>query len=134
VIALESGASVAEVPEPEVADHSVSAAEARDGEREPDVHEQADGVVEQANAAPAEKPTTITTKSGSTRLGSGQLRDMVLQLLRDNPDEDFTPSAIGRRLERSSGAVSNACDRLQVGGAVVQTSEKPRKFRIASRS
>jgi hypothetical protein len=57
---------------------------------------------------------------------------MVLQFLRDHSGEDFSPSAIGKVLARSSGAISNACDRLQAGGAVVRTSDKPRKFRIVT--
>src|SRR5262249_9217902 len=117
--------------EPEGTADSVSAAVTRDEEPEPDEREPADGV-ETPNVASAEKPATTTTKSSTARLGSGQLRDMVLQLLRDHPNEDFTPSAIGKRLDRSSGAVSNACDRLQMDGAVVQSNDKPRKFRLAS--
>jgi hypothetical protein len=79
------------------------------------------------------KPATAPkTDAGTSRLGSGQLRDMVLKHLRDHPDEDFSPSAMGKALARSSGAISNACDRLQADGAVTQTSDKPRKFRIAT--
>jgi hypothetical protein len=57
---------------------------------------------------------------------------MVLQILRDRPDEDLSPSAIGKLLDRSSGAISNACDRLQADGTVARTSDKPRKFRFAA--
>jgi hypothetical protein len=79
------------------------------------------------------KPTAAAAKTdaGTSRLGSGQLREMVLQFLREHPGEDFSPSAMGKALARSSGAVSNACDRLQADRAVVRTSDKPRKFRIA---
>lgn len=96
---------------------------------------------EKGEPAPRRKPrsgartgksaTAPKTDAGTSRLGSGQLRDMVLQFLRDRPGEDFSPSAMGKALARSSGAISNACDRLHADGAVVRTSDKPRKFRIA---
>jgi len=102
-----------------------------------------DGTVQEEKGEPAqrrkarssartEKPATAPkTDAGTSRLGSGQLRDMVLQFLRDHGGEDFSPSAMGKALARSSGAISNACDRLQADGAVLRTSDKPRKFRIA---
>ena len=131
---------VTEAPEPVVPeDDAVSAEEAPADEREPDGHGPADdardakGGVEGAGAAPAAKPAkTTTTKSGEARLGSGQLREMVLGHLRGHPDEEFSPSAIAKVLARSSGAVANACDTLLVAKAVVQTNEKPRRFRIAA--
>jgi DNA-binding transcriptional MocR family regulator len=144
VAAPEVGASadeVTEAPEPAVADDdAVSAEEAPDGEREPDdghdpvadAGEPEDGV-EDASAAPAPKPAkTTTTKSGEARLGSGQLREMVLAHLRGHSDEEFSPSAIAKVLARSSGAVANCCDSLLIAKAVVQTNEKPRRFRIAA--
>ena len=143
VTAPQVGASedeVTEAPEPAVADDdAVSAEEAPGDEREPDAHDPADDArdaedgVERAGAAPAAKPAkTTTTKSGEARLGSGQLREMVLAHLRGHPDEEFTPSAIAKVLTRSSGAVANACDSLLVAKTVVQTNEKPRRFRIAA--
>ena len=134
-----SEAEVTEAPEPAVADDAVSAEESLADEREPDAPDPADdardaeGGVGRAGAAPAAKPTkTTTTKSGEARLGSGQLREMVLAHLRGHPDEEFSPSAIAKVLARSSGAVANACDTLLVAKAVVQTNEKPRRFRIAA--
>jgi DNA-binding transcriptional MocR family regulator len=143
VAAPEVGASadeVTEAPEPAAADDdAVSAEEAPDGEREPDGHdpvadagEPEDGV-EDAGAAPAAKPAkNTTTKSGEARLGSGQLREMVLAHLRGHPDEEFSPSAIAKVLARSSGAVANCCDSLLMAKAVVQTNDQPRRFRIAA--
>jgi DNA-binding MarR family transcriptional regulator len=101
------------------------------------------GTVEEEKGQPAQRPkarssartgkpaTAPKTDAGTSRLGSGQLRNMVLQFLRDHGGEDFSPSAMGKALARSSGAISNACDRLQADGAVLRTSDKPRKFRIA---
>jgi DNA-binding transcriptional MocR family regulator len=126
-----SGGEVTEAPEPAVVDDTVSAEEARDGEPEPDAHEPTD-VVEHAGTAQAAKPAKTTTKSGEARLGSGQLREMVAAHLRSHPDDEFTPSAIAKVLARSSGAVANACDSLLVASVVVQTNEKPRRFRIAA--
>ncbi len=135
VIPPEAGASaneVTEAAEPGAPDDTVPAEEKPDGEPQHDERESADGVEDTAAAPPAAKPATTTTDSGKARLGSGQLRDMVLQVLRDQPDQDFSPSAMGKLLDRSSGAISNACDRLQADGAIVRTSDKPRKFRIAA--
>ena len=142
VAAPEVGASadkVTEAPEPATADDdAVSAEEAPDGVREPDGHDpvadagEPEHGVEDSGAAPAAKPAkTTTTKSGEARLGSGQLREMVLAHLRGHSDEEFSPSAIAKVLARSSGAVANCCDSLLMAKAVVQTNEKPRRFRIA---
>jgi len=146
-VPLEAGASpdaVTEPDEPVALEHAIRADEEPDGEPEPNARESTDAAEQPVAVAPAPKPARArrpaketkpaeaATDAGKARLGSGQLRDMVLRLLRDHPDEDFSPSAMGKRLDRSSGAISNACDRLQANGAVVRTSDKPRKFRIAA--
>ena len=130
--AIPSGASASEgeateVAEPGAPEDTVMFAE----KPEDDGRESADGV-EDVSSAPAPEPASTKTDTGKARLGSGQLRDMVLQVLRDYPDQDFSPSAMGKLLDRSSGAISNACDRLQADGAVMQTSDKPRRFRLAA--
>ena len=66
------------------------------------------------------------------RLGSGQLREMVLNHLRAHPDQEFTPSTMGKLLTRSSGAISNACESLLAFGLISRTSEKPRRYRFAA--
>lgn len=66
------------------------------------------------------------------RLAPGALRGMVEDYLRDHSTEAFGPAAIGRVLGRSSGAVANALDRLTEHGVVVQTSQAPRRYRIAA--
>jgi len=65
---------------------------------------------------------------GKARLPGGRLREMVLDHLRSRPTEELTPFVIGRELVRSSGAVANACDRLLGDKAIVETSQKPRRF------
>lgn len=88
-------------------------------------------------------PTTVTGPAGGdspaapanaatkVRLPGGKLREMVLDHLRAHPGEEFTPFMLGRHLGHSSGAVANACDRLVANGAVLETSQKPRRFRFA---
>ena len=56
---------------------------------------------------------------------------MVLDHLRSHPTEELTPFVIGRELGRSSGAVANACDRLLADNVILETSQKPRRFRFA---
>jgi hypothetical protein len=82
--------------------------------------------------ANGDAPTETHDSGSGTRLGAGQLRDMVLNHLREHPDEDFTPSAMGKALARSAGAIFNACQRLMADGAIVQTSEKPCRYRVAT--
>jgi len=91
---------------------------------------------------PAELPTTSVTPTsadatmpdgktapGQTRrLGKGALRGMVEDYLTEHPGEQFSPSAIGRALQRSSGAVTNALNKLVANGYAVQTQDKPKRF------
>ena len=58
----------------------------------------------------------------------GQLRDLVDAHLLAHPGTDFTPHQIGRVLDRSSGGVANALDRLTALGRAHLTSEKPRRY------
>jgi hypothetical protein len=76
---------------------------------------------------PSDAPAAV---GGKTRLPGGRLREMVLDHLRSHPSEELTPFVIGRELGRSSGAVANACDRLLADRAIVETSQKPRRFRF----
>ncbi len=70
-------------------------------------------------------------KAGLDRLANGQLPVIVLNHLREHPDQEFTPSALGKALARSSGAIFKACRRLVDDGAAIQTSEEPRRYRFA---
>ena len=76
-------------------------------------------------------PDTPPADGGKARLPGGRLREMVLDHLRSYPTEELTPFVIGRELGRSSGAVANACDRLLADNVILETSQKPRRFRVA---
>jgi biotin operon repressor len=94
----------------------------------------AEGLTVQAASVPGggEAPeTAVRVKTESARLRPGALREMVVAYLREHSDEDLSPSALGRALARSSGAVANACDRLVADGVITQASDRPRRYRWA---
>jgi hypothetical protein len=65
-------------------------------------------------------------------LAPGALRGKVEDYLRDHPGEEFGPTAIAKALSgKSSGAVSNALDKLVADGVAVKTKESPRRFALA---
>ncbi|MEU4574620.1 hypothetical protein [Nonomuraea sp. NPDC023979] len=66
---------------------------------------------------------------GSVRTGG--LRDLVHAHLIEFPDKDFTPYEIAKVINRSSGAVANALDRLVNLDEAVLTCERPRRFGLA---
>lgn len=66
----------------------------------------------------------------TVRLGKGALRGMVEDFLRANPGKEFSPNAIGKALDRSSGAVFNALVKLVGDGYAVQTQDKPKRFAL----
>ncbi|MFD2415362.1 MarR family transcriptional regulator [Amycolatopsis pigmentata] len=76
--------------------------------------------------------TDNNTREKAPRLAPGALRGMVEDYLRDHPTEEFGPAAIGKALDRSSGAVANALSLLTERGVAVQTSQAPRRYRIAA--
>jgi hypothetical protein len=84
-----------------------------------------------AGPAGSDSPAAPANASKKVRLPGGKLREMVLDHLRGHPDEEFTPFVLGRHLGHSSGAVANVCDRLVANGTVLETSQKPRRFRFA---
>jgi hypothetical protein len=96
-------------------------------------------VPDQAETGPADEGTTDgdTAKDGvgaekSARLAPGGLRGMVEDYLRDHPGEEFGPTAIAKALGgKSSGAVSNALDKLVEATTVVKTKESPKRFALA---
>jgi hypothetical protein len=70
---------------------------------------------------------------GSVRLGKGELAAMVAVYLAEHPGE-HSPSAIAKALGgRSAGAIGNALGRLVEAGGAVQTSDRPRRYRVAAR-
>ncbi|WP_410630960.1 hypothetical protein [Amycolatopsis sp. cmx-4-83] len=62
------------------------------------------------------------------RLPKGALYDMVLKFLKAHPGEEFGPAKIGTELVKSSGAVSNALEKLVIKGLATKTSEAPKRF------
>ncbi|MGW0734478.1 MarR family transcriptional regulator [Streptomyces sp. NPDC002851] len=74
----------------------------------------------------------VPVPGGKTRLAPGALRDMVIDHLKAHPGEAFTATRIGRVLERSSGAVANALDKLVRQGIAERVTERPRTYRMAA--
>lgn len=62
------------------------------------------------------------------RLGKGALRGLVEDYLAEHPGEQLSPTAIAKALNRSSGAVANALDRLVTDGYALQIQDQPRRF------
>ena len=98
------------------------------------------GATDQAETEPANDSAATdgdTAKDGvgdekPARLAPGGLRGMVEDYLRDHPGEEFGPTAIARALGgKSSGAVSNALDKLVEDKTAVKTKESPRRFALA---
>jgi predicted transcriptional regulator len=79
---------------------------------------------------PDDQPTDDQPEK-SQRLAPGALRGMVEDYLRDNSG-DFSPNAIGKALNRSSGAVHNALEKLVESGYAVRNSDKPKKYSLAA--
>ena len=75
--------------------------------------------------------STNDDKPKASRLAKGALRGMVEDFLRDHAGQDFSPSAIGKNLNRSAGAVHNALEKLVNAGYAVRTSDRPKRFRMA---
>ena len=71
--------------------------------------------------------------SGTVRLKSGALQGLVEDYLTEHPGE-HSPTAVGKAIARSSGAVANALDRMVASGWAVRTCDKPKRYRIAEGS
>jgi hypothetical protein len=104
--------------------------DATDPKTEPIVAEE----TETADDGAATDADTATDSGGGdkARLASGALRGMVEDYLRDHPGDQFGPTAIANALGgKSSGAVSNALDKLVEDKTAVKTQDKPRRFALA---
>jgi len=66
------------------------------------------------------------------RLGRGALGTLVRDYLAARPGEAFGPTAVGKALGRSQGAVSNSLAAMAARGEVELVGDKPRRYRIAS--
>jgi hypothetical protein len=101
---------------------------------DPSTEPRADGVAMTDAGQKTTKPpvanedTSEKRKGNPRRLPPGGLRGMVEDWLRDHAGEKFSPSAIGKVLGRSAGAVANALDKLVADGYAVQTQDKPKLF------
>jgi len=71
--------------------------------------------------------------SGAVRLKSGALQGLVEDFLTEHPG-DHSPTAVGKAIARSSGAVANALDRMVASGWAIRTCDKPKRYRIAEGS
>ncbi|MGW1913233.1 hypothetical protein ACWCQS_21485 [Streptomyces sp. NPDC002076] len=82
---------------------------------------------------PATAPATAAIQMGERkRLAPGALRQMVIDHLRAHPDGAFTATKISRVIEKSSGAIANALDKLVKEGIAEQMSDRPRTYRMAT--
>lgn len=79
-----------------------------------------------ASAAPESRQ--LTADGRPKRRAPGKLRERVLEFLQERPDEEWGPTGLSRKLEASSGAISNALDKLVLLGQARQTSDRPRRF------
>lgn len=76
---------------------------------------------------------TPTPSSGSaSRLRNGELRAMVAKVLADNAGTAITPRTIAHTLNRSSGAVGNACKVLADRGEAEVASTTPLTYRATA--
>ncbi|MDX3663684.1 AAA family ATPase [Streptomyces sp. ID05-26A] len=87
-----------------------------------------------STAAPASSGTAATSPATGpvSRLRNGELRAMVAKVLADAPGTDFTPRAIAHTLDRSSGAVGNACKALADKGEAQRASAAPLTYRATT--
>jgi hypothetical protein len=77
--------------------------------------------------------SSVADSDGSAeRLRPGQLGTLVLEYLLAHPEQECTPTAVGKALGRSSGAVANALAKFAASGDAVLTSEVPRRYRITT--
>jgi hypothetical protein len=68
-------------------------------------------------------------KSNAKRLRPGELDALVLAYLKKHKtDGPLTASAIGKGIERSSGAVANCLSRLAKAKRIRQAKRKPRSY------
>jgi DNA-binding IclR family transcriptional regulator len=71
--------------------------------------------------------------AAAERLRPGALGTLVVDYLKAHAEEALGPTAVGKALGRSQGAVANALVRLAEAGTVTVVSESPRRYRLAAR-
>jgi predicted ArsR family transcriptional regulator len=70
---------------------------------------------------------SLTGQTERPRLRPGELDGLVLTYLR-GLDAPIGPTAVGKALDRSAGAVANCMARLAKAGQLKQTSDRPRRY------
>lgn len=90
----------------------------------------ANGITARASKTTAAISAALN-KSGHPKLGKGGLEAAVLDHMAAHPKSEFTPTDLARVLARSGGAIANALAKFAKSGKVVQTSERPRRYRLA---
>ena len=73
---------------------------------------------------------SLTGQTERSRLRPGELDGIVLEHIRDL-EAPVGPTAVGKTLDRSAGAVANCMARLARAGRLEQTSERPRRYKAA---
>lgn len=96
--------------------------------------DRADAAAEHPGQDSTATPSTDESGTAQGRLGKGALRGLVEDYLTEHPGEQFSPSAIGKALSRSSGAVANALERLVADGYATQTQDKPKRYSASTPS
>jgi predicted transcriptional regulator len=81
------------------------------------------GTVDTPPAPPGEK---------KGRLSKGALHGLVEDYFHEHSGETLGPSAISTKLQRSSGAVANACVRLVEKGVLVLAQDHPKRYALAA--
>jgi hypothetical protein len=85
----------------------------------------------QVDRRQSSKPKAASPGSENGRLGPGELDELVLGYMRRHKsDGPQTASAIGKAIERSSGAVANCLARLDKQGKVRLAKPKPRSYEL----
>lgn len=78
---------------------------------------------------------TVSTGDAGERLRPGELNQLVLAYVANNPDDaPHSSTSVSRGLGRSSGAVANCLARLTVAGQLRLTSKKPRSYDLPQAS
>lgn len=96
-----------------------------DGRRQPDRWEAAEP---HSGSQDAAEPAV----EAPTRLAKGALGDLVREHLAAHEGEALGPSAIGKGLGRSQGAVANALERMVAAGLVERVSDRPRRYALVN--
>lgn len=80
------------------------------------------------------KPTPKSASSG--RRSPGALREQVLAFLqrRGQKADGYSPAAIGKALDASSGAVGNALEKMTTEGVVRRVSDKPKRYAVIAKA